>query len=410
MALAPSEKNYRRKRERFSSERLNLLALGVAILAFVIICGNRQVSALYNNVGCLDYARGSLESRTQDRDAFLIHARHLLEEALRWNPANTRAHHNLGLTQLALGHTQAAQLSFERAIELAPRDVPANHQLGPIYDELGREDEAVEAWRRAKAAPWLVRQGLRCRAAADEACAERYYGLALEVQPANCEAFYQLGTLYADTGRKAEAVEAYENALTCRDLRPDLRLSVQARLYVLNEQWSEVISTYEDMIATNPDKVEAYLQIAAILHREYRDYPGAIAWALDALEVAPGRAGAYLRLAYVYRDLQDYAEAERRYQQAIGASGGSRPTRARAYAGLSRIALAQGQLSKARAAAEEAVSVLGDAVDYHVLLGDICAKMGRDECAIASYRKALELDPGNERARRQLERLEPVKP
>ena len=158
--------------------QLGAFALGLAILAYAVSSAFDGASTFYSNLGSLSQSRGLLESDSQDRDALLGTAASHFQEALRWNPENSRAFHNLGLIALSQGQKLTAQAAFEKAVDLAPGSRLSHHHLAMLYYDLGLEDKAIDAWQRAGAAAWLVREGLRCRQEYDENCAERFYKLA----------------------------------------------------------------------------------------------------------------------------------------------------------------------------------------------------------------------------------------
>lgn len=97
-------------------------------------------------------------------------------------PDDTPDWHARGLT-LEASHAEGALRAYARAISAHPARLDARINLGRLLHELGRLEEAERVYRDALARgrdPLL---------------------------------FYNLGVLYEDTGRKAEAVHAYEAAL-----------------------------------------------------------------------------------------------------------------------------------------------------------------------------------------------------
>jgi superkiller protein 3 len=384
---------------------ITALLVGLAIVTGFCLLARDGVGMLYHNVGSISLSKGLAASEAQEQEVLLGKARALFSEVLRWNHENRRAYYNLGRIYLAKGQESSALEAFQQVVELEPREPYAHQQLGMLYDELGEEDAALRAWGEAASAPALVRQGLLCRGQEREDCAERFYKLALSVEPGYADAHYYLGMLYTAQGRDTAAIEALTRALQSPSLQTKKRYLAEARLHSYAARWDDAILAYQLAIKADPRNADAYVQIASILLRQFQDEQGAIEWYLAAMEAEPYNAMPYLRLANLYWAREDCSQAERWYRQAAAVAGKESESLARAQMGLTRCARLQGDLPGALRAARGAVDAQPDQAIYHVLLGDVYAQMQRSEDAIASYRHALALDPTNKRARRQLEAL-----
>jgi tetratricopeptide (TPR) repeat protein len=90
--------------------------------------------------------RSAAESMAQDRAA---QAAELARAAALKDPWSAEAYYYLGHAYAKLGHFFEAVAAYERAAELRP-DVDATHQcLAQIYERLGFQKSAREAWTRA---------------------------------------------------------------------------------------------------------------------------------------------------------------------------------------------------------------------------------------------------------------------
>lgn len=135
-----------------------------------------------SNVDCLHFLGFIAFQRGAHERALEIIAR-----ALALNPAQPRAHQNLGNAYQALGRHAEAAASFERAAALAPQLLEAHYNLGIARRALGQGEAAAAAFRAA-----------------------------LRVDPNCAEAHYALGQLAADGDRLAEALRFFEQALALR--------------------------------------------------------------------------------------------------------------------------------------------------------------------------------------------------
>lgn len=388
------------------------LAIGVAgillLLVFLIGCyelADDGVSAFYDSLGSVLLSKALVQPENQAQDALLDRAGALFQKALRWNPENGRAYYNLGRIYLARNQQSAALSAFERVVDIDPHEPYANHQLGFLYDELGDDDAALEAWQESTNAPMLVREGLLCRGQGRAECAERFYKLALSVDATYADAYYYLALLYEAQGRDADAIEAFTGALDSPFLQMRKRYIAEARIHAYAERWEEAIGAYEQAVEEDPTSADAYLQIGSILIRQLRDESAAIEWFLAAVEADPHNTAPYLRLANLYWAREDCVQAADWYERAAAAAHEEPEALARAQMGLTRCAQLEGDLQGALRAAQGAVDAQPDEAAYHVLLADVYAEMQRTQEAIASYRHALALEPDNRRARRQLSAL-----
>lgn len=78
----------------------------------------------------------------------LVGAEAALRRALELDPDVARAHLLLGVVHAEGGDPAAAEVAFRRAVELDPTSPEAHHNLGQTLWSLGRQDEALDAYRR----------------------------------------------------------------------------------------------------------------------------------------------------------------------------------------------------------------------------------------------------------------------
>jgi superkiller protein 3 len=76
-------------------------------------------------------------------------ARHAFEEATRINPGYAPAHVNLGNTLVMLKEEDAALKEFLKAVELQPKDALAHYNIGLIYGRQGKFELAAKYLKRA---------------------------------------------------------------------------------------------------------------------------------------------------------------------------------------------------------------------------------------------------------------------
>jgi Tfp pilus assembly protein PilF len=94
------------------------------------------------------FAQAMYYQRIADFDNALTHYRALLDQ----NDASVEGHNNLGLLYLDHGRPDDAVREFQRAIALDPRHVTAHNNLGVAYMRQNRPDNAAAEFRVALAA------------------------------------------------------------------------------------------------------------------------------------------------------------------------------------------------------------------------------------------------------------------
>src|SRR2546426_202673 len=139
---------------------------------------------------------------------------HLLEEVVASGRAFADAHHLLGLSYSLVGQQEQALAQLDRALTLNARYVEALIHRALVLNELGREDEADAAFRRAAQLGGESRDGLPAHVAA---------------KLANQHA--TLGNAYDEAGAPAQAIEQDHAALAPGPAFHDLRYKLGRMLF-----------------------------------------------------------------------------------------------------------------------------------------------------------------------------------
>jgi tetratricopeptide (TPR) repeat protein len=177
------------------------------------------------------------------RERFVVQdyygAVHLLESVVDSGRAFADVHHLLGVSLSLLGQAQRALGELERALELNPQYVEALIHRGLVLNELGRTQEAEEAFNRAAASLTEPTGGLPAPVSA---------------QLANRHA--ELADTYAGAGALSRAIEQYEQALELGPAFHDLRYRM-ARLLIEAGRPLEAREALEEVVRARPNFVDA---------------------------------------------------------------------------------------------------------------------------------------------------------
>jgi tetratricopeptide (TPR) repeat protein len=220
------------------------------------------------------------------RERFVVQdyygAVHLLESVVDSGRAFADVHHLLGVSLSLLGQAQRALSELERALELNPQYVEALIHRGLVLNELGRTDEAEEAFNRAAANFDKRTAGLPVPVAAQLAnrhaeLADTYAGAgalepaieqyqrALELGPEFHDLRYRMARLLLDAGRSLEAREALEQVLRARPTFVDAQAALGLAHYLSGDA-DGAREVWQACLARRPEnaRVDAYL---AMLNR-----------------------------------------------------------------------------------------------------------------------------------------------
>jgi tetratricopeptide (TPR) repeat protein len=172
-------------------------------------------------------------------------AERLLREAVEGGAVYADIFHTLGLIHHQWGDFDQAIEYFEKGLAVNPAYTEALLSLSITLNELGRYEEAKEAYRRANAS---------IAPPAHEAPAQ---GNLFRGKIANLHA--ELAELYQALGQNDDSVREYRQALTVAPGFPDLRIRLAA---VLREsgRLEDALAETGRVVAENPDNVAGLTQ------------------------------------------------------------------------------------------------------------------------------------------------------
>jgi Flp pilus assembly protein TadD len=210
-------------------------------------------------------------------------SRSIVSGYLSRNPESAAAHKIFGMDEFMLNHAEDAIREMKRATELNGSDSDAFYYLGRLYFSVDNPLQALSAFRRAlELDPSSVRAcnhlGQTYEALARPQEAEQAYlkAIALEIrQPKRSEwPYYNLGLLYLNQGRTADAVPLLKQAL---ERSPAMvEANVKLGLAMVNtHQDAEAEKLFSRALALDPQNAEAHYRLGRLLVRMGRQQEGA---------------------------------------------------------------------------------------------------------------------------------------
>jgi predicted O-linked N-acetylglucosamine transferase (SPINDLY family) len=298
---------------------------------------------------------GLVAYRQGDRERAVQCIRHCLTI----NPVLAEAYSDLGVVLKDMGDLDGALAACEKAISLKPGFYPAHNNLGNIYKALRKLDDAADCYNRA-----------------------------IELSPEFADAYANLGAVLLLLDRKGDAIDASLKAVELAPNNADALTTFAQALLAINEI-DDAIAICQRAVELRPDYGPAFSDLGRILQHANR-FDEAIAAHKQALALKPDHAEAHNNLGIVYKDLARYSDALRAYRSAIEL----KPDYTDAYANMGVVLGQMGHSDDAMRAYRRALEIDPELLVAYINLASAYSENRLSE-AIATYTKALTIDPGH---------------
>ena len=263
-----------------------------------------------------------------------------------------------------------AEAALRTALELDPQNGGARIELGALYEDQGRFAQAAAEFERA-----------------------------IAVDPDHGGAQCQLGRIYRRQGRFAEAEAALRKA---RELEPRngwARFELGA-FYQDQGRFFEAAAEFEGAIAIDGNSGGAHCQLGGIYRRQGR-LPEAEAALRKARELEPQNGWARFELGALYQDQGRFVEAAVELEGAIAIDGNN----GWAHSQLGGIYRRQGRASEAESALNRALELDPQNGYARIELGALYEGQSKFTQAAREFERAIAIDPMNGEAHFQLGRF-----
>jgi len=290
---------------------------------------------------------------------------------------------NLGSLYAQMGRLEDAREQLERAVEIDPKNIRTHEHLAQVFvnqDELGlairqlgvagkyideaakkENDKKIEALGKE-----LIRRGRVALNGDDIAEANHIFESLLQYSPDNAQAHYWLGKVRIQQDKFSEGIKGMERSVKLAPDNLDLK-SLLARAYDEAGFFEKAIAVYEEILLQKPGLHVVRLALADI---------------------------------YFKHDFQDKANA---HLQKIVAAVPDKEMLQKVFdlLGVKEYALMieEGELDEALTGLQQAISVVPDEPGILFYIGNIYQHKKEYEKARETYLKVLELDPENMDAR-----------
>ena len=209
-----------------------------------------------------------------------------LNNALDLDETDASAYTNLGIVYRNLGRYDDALAAYAHSIEMCQSDCYIEYNnRGVVYSSLGRYDDAL----------------------AD-------YNHALTLNENYAEAYANRGVLYRNMGRYDEAFADYDQALSLNENA--INYTNRGVAYNYSGQYDEALADFERALELDENYAQAYLNRGSAYH-QLGLYDEAIIEFTTALNLDATLSEAYYNRGLIYNELERYEEAIADFDQSI---------------------------------------------------------------------------------------------
>lgn len=241
----------------------------------------------YNNLGNL------LKEKRQLKEAIGYY-----QKAVQLKPGLSTAHYNLGIACQEMEDYDAAITHYRNALRYDPRNVSVQRMLAGALQKKAVRSGAPEMYQEA----------------------EKILNDIVETNPNDANACNDLGNLFQDQGRIAEALAYFRKAIVLNPQYADAYFNLADALRE-SGQGDEAISTYRKVIRLNPNCADAYNNLGLLLI-DNNLLDEAIGFFQKALQTDPNSVRALTNLGNVLSDCGRAAEAAGYYRRALAIDPG----------------------------------------------------------------------------------------
>jgi Flp pilus assembly protein TadD len=279
-----------------------------------------------------------------------------LRSAVELLPSQSRPRYLLGLAEERSGDLKSAAESFEGAVRLDPKDTDSLTQLGRVYLQLNRPADAEGKFRAALAL--------------DAKSAEALHGLALSL----------------DIEKKPEAVQAFREYLA---VQPQDAGARSRFVHLLMEQGQQDAALAElDKNGSGRAPTVEDLKLRADIEIARKNWNAAIAALKQAIALAPNDAQLHGGLGRTYLQGRDFTNAELELKAALRLE----PNNLVFWKDLSSTYYLSGNCQAALATLDVIAKVETPGAGPWFIRGLCYDKLGQIQLALDAYRKFLDLD------------------
>lgn len=230
--------------------------------------------------------------------------------------------------------------------------------------------------------------------------AEKLLKIAIEKDPNNYQAWFDLGFVLNRLARPEESIAAYRKSVSAKPDVFESNLNLGLMLVRANnaeaEQFLRAATTLKPTAHLEEGQARAWLALGHLL--ENKKPQEALQAYAKASELTPKDPEPHLSAGLLYERQKEFAAAEIEYKQVLELD----PHSTEAAIGLTNLYMKSGKLSDAEPLLHRLAGERPNEAGIHLQLGRLLAAQGKKDDAIPELETALKLAPNDSEAQRDL--------
>jgi len=349
----------------------------------------------------------------------------MFKEFARLAPNTPAAYNNLGAAYLRQDNPEQAEIAFRHALQISPQDINALYNLGALLNARHRYPDSRPLLDRAFQREHSTAIGYEAAVAAagmgDRKAALRILNTLNPPRDQSLVQWLKLsGSLNLDEGNLADASKALESAnrlapddkeiqyalaLVClKSNQPDLALPLldqvlsalsiserdmrEGALLMSSGAYQQAQAKFEEAATSDPQSYEAHYNLAVLRLEHFKDAKGALESAQRALAIR-NTGDLQDLLGDISESQNRFGEALNHYQDAVRLD----PTSDKLAFDLGAELLLHENFDAAETVFQAAQKRFPQAAKIYLGLGTAAFMRGKTVDSVASYLKAVDLDP-----------------
>jgi Flp pilus assembly protein TadD len=239
----------------------------------------------------------------------------------------------------------------------------------------------------------------------DFTAAETLLKKAIDKDPKNYQAWFDLGFVLNRLGRVEDSIHAYRQSVAAKPEVFETNLNLGLMLVRFNspeaERYLRAATTLKPTAHPEEGQARAWLALAHLL--ENTKPADAFAAYRKASELTPKDPEPHLSAGLLHERQKEFSDAEAEYKQVLALDPHSTDSQStEAAIGLTNIYMKSGRLSDAEPMLRRLAIERPDDAGIHLQLGRVLAAQNKKDDAIAEIQTALKLAPADSEAQREI--------
>ena len=234
----------------------------------------------------------------------------------------------------------------------------------------------------------------------DFTAAETLLKKAIDKDPRNYQAWFDLGFVLNRLGRVEDSIHAYRQSVAAKPEVFETNLNLGLMLVRFNspeaERYLRAATTLKPTAHPEEGQARAWLSLAHLL--ENAEPEDALQAYRKASEITPKDPEPHLSAGLLHERQKEFSDAEAEYKQVLTLDAHS----TEAAIGLTNIYMKSARLSDAEPLLRRLATERPDDAGIHLQLGRVLAAQGKKDDAIVEIQTALKLVPADSEAQREL--------